>query len=216
MSETLPSHVARGVKRRKEVLRFAMAVATQEGLEALTIGRVAEAAGFTKAGLLGHFTSKEELQLATLRAGRDSFLQSVLSPSAADPPGIVRTYRVLKRWVEHVAASKGGCFFASVAAEYDGRGGAVRDAVEQLVREWMAGLEHFLREAKAAGHLRRAADTADIVFALYAFELALNLRQQLLRDRKAPARAIAGMTATLYQHATAAGRRLLKHEVSTR
>ena len=48
------------------ILDTAAALATEEGLEPLSIGRLAEATGMSKSGLFAHFGSKEELQLATV------------------------------------------------------------------------------------------------------------------------------------------------------
>ncbi|MES2937883.1 MAG: TetR/AcrR family transcriptional regulator [Pseudomonadota bacterium] len=216
MNENMPKHMARGHQRRQQVLELAVGVATAEGLEALTIGRVADISGFTKAGLLGHFNSKEELQLATLKAGRASFLQAVIEPAHADAPGMQRMARLLDRWVEHIVRVPGGCFFASVAAEFDGRGGPVRDSIAAMVKEWIGGLEFFLKEACDAGHLEQGTDVRAMAFRLHGYELSLNLRRQLFDDEGALQEARGAMHAELRNAATRAGRRLLEQELEAR
>ena len=49
-----------------------MNVASVEGLEGLTIGRLATELEMSKSGLFAHFGSKEELQISTVRAPRRS------------------------------------------------------------------------------------------------------------------------------------------------
>ena len=63
-----------GERSRRTILDAAAKLATVEGLEGLSIGRLAEHIGMSKSGLYAHFGSKEELQLATIetRAARSS------------------------------------------------------------------------------------------------------------------------------------------------
>jgi AcrR family transcriptional regulator len=50
---------------RSAILARAVDLASAEGLEGLTIGRLAGDLRMSKSGLFAHFGSKEELQLAT-------------------------------------------------------------------------------------------------------------------------------------------------------
>lgn len=207
----LPAHLLRGQRTRERVLSVALPIATEEGLEALTIGRVAEFAGITKAGLLGHFSSKEALQIATLDAGKAAFIVAVIRPGVGAEAGIVRVARLLDRWIDHICNCRGGCFFASVAAEFDGhQGGSVKDHIAKLMREWIGGLEFFLGEARERHQLRADTDLSALSFRLHGYELSLNLRRQLLGDMHATRQALQAMRAALLAHATPSGRRLLE------
>ena len=103
----LPPHLLRGRQTRENVMTHAVLIATREGLEALTIGRVAESAGIAKASVLGHYGTKEQLQLATLEAGSRAFVAAVIVPTSSLPEGIVRLRGLVERWVEQIGRGRG-------------------------------------------------------------------------------------------------------------
>jgi AcrR family transcriptional regulator len=76
-----------GLRSREAILREAARLATVEGLDGLSISRLAEAVGMSKSGLFAHFGSKEELQLATIDSARALFDELVVTPAAAAPTG---------------------------------------------------------------------------------------------------------------------------------
>src|SRR5262245_2029781 len=114
-----------GERSRSAILREAAQLATVEGLDGLSISRLADAVGMSKSGLFAHFGSKEELQLATIEAARAVFVEQVIEPASAAPPGLERLRQLAENFLRHVEGSVflGGCFFASVAAEMDTRPG---------------------------------------------------------------------------------------------
>ena len=56
----------KGDRTRQSILERAVDIASVEGLEGLTIGRLADELDMSKSGLFAHFGSKEDLQLATI------------------------------------------------------------------------------------------------------------------------------------------------------
>ncbi|HRY86426.1 MAG TPA: helix-turn-helix domain-containing protein, partial [Rubrivivax sp.] len=54
----------KGQATRAAILDSALALASQMGLEGLSIGALAEVAGMSKSGVFAHFGSREELQIA--------------------------------------------------------------------------------------------------------------------------------------------------------
>ncbi len=203
----VPAHILRGQETRRRIMRRAVDVATREGLEALTIGRVAKAMGLSKATILGHYASKETLQLATLAAGRERFIEDVVAPTVDLPPGIVRLERLLDGWIDQISEVAGGCFFASVAAEFDARPGPIRDETRKILRHWVKGLSAVIEEAKEHRHLRADVDSSQVAFELHGVELALNLRLQLFDEKAAISRARRAMHERIRSCATATGRR---------
>ncbi|HYC57396.1 MAG TPA: TetR/AcrR family transcriptional regulator [Candidatus Binatia bacterium] len=181
----------KGTATRRQILLRAADLASAEGLEGLSIGRLSEALGMSKSGLFAHFGSKEELQLAVLETARDLFAAEVLAPAAAEPPGLSRLVAVVQGWLRHVEhpVFRGGCFFAAAAAEWDDRPGRVRDRVVAITRQWFSELETGLLEAAARGHLRADSDAAQLAFELHAFLHAANLAYQLHGDAQVFARA---------------------------
>ena len=202
---------AHGERTRQAILEAAVDIASAEGLEGLTIGRLAAELSMSKSGLFAHFGSKEELQLATVEAARDIFVREVVRPAFEAPKGVARLWGLCDVWLEHVRREvfRGGCFFAAAAAEFDGRPGAVRDRVAAIMKEWLAVLGRSVAEAQAEGQLDPAAEPAQLAFELNALEMGANWAYQLHGDRQAFARARAAMVERLRRLATKDGLPLL-------
>src|ERR671923_198788 len=81
---------ADGLRSRRTILDAAARLATLEGLEGLSIGRLAEHIGMSKSGLYAHFGSKEELQLATVATAAEIFRDDVIRPTEAVPAPLAR------------------------------------------------------------------------------------------------------------------------------
>ena len=126
-----------GERSRDAILREAAQLATVEGIDGLSIGRLADAVGMSKSGLFAHFGSKEELQLATIETASALFTEQVIRPPCSPPPASSGSGSLRRRFLQHVEGNvfPGGCFFASVAAEMDTHPGPVRDLAVQLTLE---------------------------------------------------------------------------------
>ena len=202
---------AHGERTRQAILEAAVDIASAEGLEGLTIGRLAAELSMSKSGLFAHFGSKEELQLATVEAAREVFVREVVRPAFEAQKGLARLWGLCDVWLEYVRREvfRGGCFFAAAAAEFDGRPGAVRDRVAAIMKEWLAVLGRSVAEAQAEGQLDPAVDPAQLAFELNALEMGANWAYQLHGDRQAFARARAAVDERLRRLATPAGLALL-------
>lgn len=162
---------------RERILAHAVQIASAEGLEALTIGRLATDLGMSKSGLFGHFGSKEELQLATISAGADIFARTIILPAFTKPAGQERLAALVENFINYLEQStfEGGCFWGSVSAEFDNRPGPVRDLIQEKLGHWIKVLRD---QAKAAG----AADPDQLAFELYALGQGANSSYQLFGD----------------------------------
>jgi AcrR family transcriptional regulator len=169
---------------REAILERAVDLASTQGLEGLTIGGLASELGLSKSGLFGHFGSKQELQLATVRQAATRFIKEVIEPAYREPEGRERLRALCERYLDHLASDvfPGGCFWAAAAAEFDGRAGPVRDAIREATAAWLGELE---RQAKRAG----ADDPRQVAFELQALAAAANSSVQLFGDRGAFERA---------------------------
>ena len=165
-----------GERSRSAILREAAKLATVEGLDGLSISRLASAVGMSKSGLFAHFGSKEELQLATIAAASEVFTQEVVEPAASAPNGLERLRQLSENFLRHIAgdAFPGGCFFASVAAELDTHPGPVRDVAMQFVSGWLTLLESAARDAQAEGSIAADEDPAQLAFEVDAYLLLAN------------------------------------------
>ena len=165
-----------GERSRDAILHEAAQLATVEGIEGLSISRLAEAVGMSKSGLFAHFGSKEELQLATIETASALFNEHVVEPASVAPTGLERLRQLADNFLRHVEESvfPGGCFFASVAAEMDTHAGPVRDLAVQLAEDWLRQLETAVRDAQTEGAIDPLEDASQLVFELDAYLLLAN------------------------------------------
>jgi AcrR family transcriptional regulator len=158
----------KGEQTRGAILARAADLATTEGLEGLSIGRLATELGISKSGVFTHFGSKEELQLATVAKAADVFREHVVEPALARPRG-VRRLRALIESLQNYQRGlvfPGGCFFDSTMAEFDTRPGRVRDAIAAAQRDWIAFLERCVGQARDLGELDASTDVVQLAFEL--------------------------------------------------
>jgi AcrR family transcriptional regulator len=183
---------------RTRIVDRAVEVASVEGLEGLTIGRLAGDLELSKAGLFGHFGSKEALQLAALDHAVAVFRERVWEVAAGAEPGLPRLRAVCKAWIAYLAngAFPGGCFLTAASCEFDDRpAGPVREKVAKTLALWLGVLENDARIAVEAGDLD--ADPAELAFTLNSLAMGANQALRLHRDRRARVYALRAMNRAL-------------------
>ncbi|RAS71324.1 TetR family transcriptional regulator [Lentzea atacamensis] len=183
--------VADTLETRQRILERSLAIASAEGLEGLTIGRLADELGMSKAGLLGHFGTKEGLQLAVVDEAAAVFSREVPQRVKQLPSGLPRLKAVCEAWVSYLEREvlPGGCFFTAATTEFDGRSGRVRDALAGMNALWRRDLRIHIRRAVSDGDLPAGTDVDQLVYEIIGIMLALNHFLQLERDSAAPVRA---------------------------
>jgi AcrR family transcriptional regulator len=169
----------RGAATRAAILDRGVDLASAEGLESLSIGRLANELEMSKSGLFAHFGSKQELQLAIVGAAAARFTETVIGPAAAAPDGAERLRAMAAAYLAYLDSDAylGGCFWGATSAEYDDRPGPVRDAIAGALDAWLGELE---RQARIAG----VADPERVAFELYALVMGANSRYRLSGDRR--------------------------------
>lgn len=175
---------------KRRILDRAFQLASSDGLGALTIGRLASELGMSKAGIYGHFGSKEALQLETIGLARELFQRDVTGPSQAEPDGLPRLRALCATYLAYIMEGDqpAGEFWVTVANEYDSRSGPVRDAVEAAMSGWMRALEDLVAAGVQLGQLAPC-DPAQVAFEIEALLVAGGHQYRLYHDPKAPARA---------------------------
>ena len=88
-------------------------IASIDGLDGVSIGRLAADLSVSKAGVFAHFGSKEDLQLATVQAAAERFVAEV----GAGPHrsrGVDRLVALYDCWLDYCRRRvfPGGCFFS--------------------------------------------------------------------------------------------------------
>jgi len=168
---------SKGEQTRAAILDRAVDLASAEGLDGLTIGRLATELEMSKSGLFAHFGSKQELQLATVEAAAYRFTATVIAPALGEPDGVPRLRALGESYLEHLDLYSGGCFWAATSAEFDDRPGPVRDAIAAALDAWIGELT---RQARIAG----AEEPDRVAFELFAIVMGVNARYRLSGDRR--------------------------------
>ncbi|MEU0068194.1 TetR family transcriptional regulator [Streptomyces sp. NPDC006332] len=200
----LDGRVERGNRTRQAVLRRAVDLASVEGLEALSLGRLAGDLGLSKSGVFALFGSKQELQLATIQEASRIYVTEVLEPAATPAPGVARVWRLCEAWLDYSQRRvfPGGCFFYGAIAEFDAREGPVHDALVAAQRSWVTLVEGCSEEARRVGELRADTDAGQLAFELVALMEAANALSVLHGEAGAYRRARLGIAARLRLAAT--------------
>jgi AcrR family transcriptional regulator len=175
----------KGQRTRQTILDRAVDLASLEGLEGLTIGRLAEELKLSKSGLFAHFGSKEELQLATVEQARERFLNEVFRPALNENRGYPRLVAICRAWLDYVKRGvfPGGCFFAAASFEFDGRPGEVRNAIAATMDDWLGAISHAIELAKEEQHLVASVDPKQLAFELNSLFFGANFAYQLRGEK---------------------------------
>ena len=184
----------KGDLTRAAILEAALVAASRGGLEALTIGTLADSMQMSKSGVFAHFGSREELQLAVLKAYVQRFLNEVLRPAVKKPRGLPRLEAILEGWVAFLALEMTrGCIMIAGAVEYDDVPGPQRDEMVAIIMGWKRELIKAIRQAATEGHLKPRVDAHQLVFEIYGLMLAMHQDARLLRSADSAKRARTGL-----------------------
>lgn len=180
---------------RARSIEAAVDLASIEGLEGLTIGRLADRLEMSKSSLIGRFGDKEAMQRAVLRRAVERFTDAVWRPAEQATPGLARLEAIIDAWIEHLRSNvfPGGCFVTTASVEYDARPGPLRDDVAGAVRRWLRVLEAEARRAREDGDLPADRDPADVAFELHSLASGGSVAGRLLGDPSALERTRAAM-----------------------
>jgi len=176
--------MSKGAATKDRIIERALRTASVEGLEGISLGRLAADVGMSKSGLFAHFASKEELQLDVLEAASARFVDVVVRPAMQEPRGEPRVRSMFEHWLvwERHESLPGGCVFMHAAAELDDRPGPARDALVHWQRQWLDVLAKAARIAIDAGHFRAELDPALFAFQQLGLVLGYYHARRLLND----------------------------------
>ena len=200
-SATAPKSQQKGQQTKAAIVGAALGLATQIGLEGLSIGALAEVMHMSKSGVFAHFGSREELQISVVREYHARFEEEVFFPVLALARGLPRLQAMFHNWMHRTSVEiDSGCIYISGAVEFDDRPGPVRDALADSVRAWLAAINRAVVQAKEAGHLQPGADEHQVVFEIHGLILALHYEARFLKTPGSIARANTGFASILARH----------------
>jgi AcrR family transcriptional regulator len=172
----------KGQQTKATIIDAALGLATQIGLEGLSIGALAEVAQMSKSGVFAHFGSREELQISVIREYHARFEDEVFYPALEAPRGLPRLKALFGNWMKRTSVEiDSGCLYISGAVEFDDRPGPVRDALASSVKTWHAAMKRAITVAKQEGHLRDDVDEEQVLFEIHGLILALHYEARFLK-----------------------------------
>ncbi len=178
-----PRALQKGQQTKAAIIEAALGLATQIGLEGLSIGALAEITQMSKSGVFAHFGSREELQISVIREYFSRFEQEIFYPALQAERGLPRVRALFGNWMKRVAVEiQSGCIFISGAVEFDDRPGPVRDALASSVQTWLLALHRAIVQAQECDELDRSADAQQIAFEIHGLILALHYEARFLKN----------------------------------
>ncbi|WP_214416987.1 TetR/AcrR family transcriptional regulator [Sphaerisporangium fuscum] len=156
----------RGLRSRETILQQAVELASVEGLDGLSLGRLAGAAGVSKSAFFAHWRDKEQLQLDAVEWAARQWAEQVVGPALRAPAGVRRLFALHEARLTFYGEGvlPGGCFFFAVQAEFDDRRGPVRDRVARALGEWQGFIRRLVAEAMTLGELADSVDPAQLAY----------------------------------------------------
>ena len=191
----------KGQQTKAAIVDAALGLASQIGLEGLSIGALAEITGMSKSGVFAHFGSREELQISVVREYHERFEREVFYPAMQAARGIPRLQAMFDNWMVQTSAEiDSGCIYISGAVEFDDRSGPVRDALASSVTSWQAAVRRAVEQAQEEKHLVREADPLQVAFEIHGLILALHYEARFLKAPGATERARQGFARILERY----------------
>ena len=194
----------KGQQTKAAIVDAALGLATQIGLEGLSIGALAEVMQMSKSGVFAHFGSREELQISVVREYHHRFEEEVFYPAMSVPRGLPRLRALFDNWMKRTSVEiDSGCIYISGAVEFDDRPGPVRDALASSVGTWLVAMRRAIEIAVEEGHLRADTDAVQMGFEIHAMILALHYEARFLRAPHSLQRAVAAFEGIVQRYSAA-------------
>jgi AcrR family transcriptional regulator len=183
----------KGQQTKQAIIDAALGLATQIGLECISIGALAEVMRMSKSGVFAHFGSREELQISVIREYHDRFENEVFYPALQQERGLPRLRALFANWMSRTSVEiDSGCLYISGAVEFEDRPGPVRDALASSVQTWLQAMLRSVELAKKCCHLQKDADENQMAFEIHGLILALHYEARFLKNPGSIARANQG------------------------
>lgn len=176
--------MTKGTNTKTDILSQGLEMASQVGLECITIGLLAKETSLSKSGLFAHFKSKENLQLEILKYAAEDFTKNVILPALEVKAGILRINSFVNNWIDWSGKITGGCIFVTAGIEYSDRPGKVRNLLLQQQEQWIDTVKRIAISAVKAGDFKQDIDVEQFAFDLYSMLLGFHYYHKLLNDKK--------------------------------
>lgn len=176
--------MSKGADTKLMILEVGLDMASQLGLEAVSIGGLAKATQMSKSGLFAHFKAKENIQRGILRYAGQLFSEEVVVPALKTEAGIPRIKALVDNWIHWTSNLSGGCIFIQASNDFKNRPGKVRDLLILQQEAWIDCLRRIAQSAIRVGHFRQGIDCDQFAFELYSLLLGFHLYHKLLDNKE--------------------------------
>lgn len=159
----------KGKVTKEFILQRAFEIASEDGLESLTIGELAKQCGMSKSGLFAHFNSKLNLQLSVLEYANQVFAERVIEPARGLGDGnIERKIRgLLDSWMTWNHSFQGSCMFLDAWNDTADKNCPLQAALRKAIDTWLSYLEIQIAKGKENQEFISDLDTRQATFDLY-------------------------------------------------
>ena len=165
---------AKGLAKREEILTAALELFVEKGYDRTSVREIARAVGLSQAGLLHHFSNKEELFLEVLRRRDEQSVSGMRDRGAHSVEGLIDAIERNSRQAGLVG------LYVMMSAESAHTAGLARQFFEGRYRWVLGDIAHDVERRQVAGQMTSAIPAADIASLLVA--VADGLQIQWLLD----------------------------------
>ncbi len=192
----------KGSRTKEKIASSALAFVSEYGLNAITIGGIAERVGISKGGLCAHFASKESLQMGVLRAAQELAQRAVFENPSPQIDRVGELVEFFHRWTAWATRSglPGGCPFVAAVFEFDDLDGPIRDELLAIQGDFFVRVFALVQAAVDSGEFESATDVTQVVWELVAIYNGHHVAQRFLRDSTADQRAQKAFDGLIARH----------------
>lgn len=169
---------AKGIAKREEILDVALELFTQKGYDRTSVREIARLAGLSQAGLLHHFSTKEELFVEVLRR-RDVRNREEFRASQDDPDSISRLVSIVRRNMSQAGLVR---LYVTMSAESTDVESTARSFFEERYRSLRAEVAEDVRKKQNFGELSAELDPDAVASLLIAAADGLQIQWLLESD----------------------------------
>ena len=169
--------MSKGKATRESILSNAFVLASENGLDSLTIGELAKYCGMSKSGLFAHFNSKENLQISVLEYANQVFTQRVITPARelGTESAEKKIRFLLESWLGWNHSFQGSCMFLDAWKECNSETPLIQDALKRTITSWIDYLSIQIEKGAENGEFQSNLDARQAAFELYGMYLSAHL-----------------------------------------
>ncbi|WP_423840813.1 TetR/AcrR family transcriptional regulator [Vibrio mytili] len=167
----------KGKVTKELILQRAFQIASEQGLESLTIGELAKQCGMSKSGLFAHFNSKLNLQLSVLEYANQVFTERVIAPvrELGDDNIEHKIRGLLDNWMTWNHSFQGSCMFLDAWNDSAADDCLLQTALRKSIDTWLHYLEIQVIKGKENQEFSEDLEASQAIFDLYGLYLSAHV-----------------------------------------